>query len=83
MTAKVQIFGTKILWNDKILSCDTDDNLTCYTCTNSMNTSWENKCSYIWAVPSSKFNYGYTAASSDDKDGFSITYISNKGEYIT
>jgi len=82
MTAKVQIFGTKILWNDKILSCDTDDNLTCYTCTNSMNTSWEHKCSYIWGVSSSKFNYGYTAVASDDKDGFSITYISNKGEYI-
>lgn len=82
MTARVQIFGTKILWNDKILSCNSQDDLSCYKCTNSMNTAWENKCSYIWAIPSSKFNYGYTAVASDDKDGFSITYISNKGEYI-
>jgi len=82
MTARVQIFGTKVLWNGKILSCNSDDDLSCYTCTNSMNTAWENKCSYIWAIPSSKFNYGYTAVASDDKDGFSITYISNKGEYI-
>lgn len=82
MTARVQIFGTKILWNDEILPCNSHGDLSCNKCTNSMNTAWENKCSYIWAIPSSKFNYGYTAVASDDKDGFSITYISNKGEYI-
>jgi hypothetical protein len=81
MTEKVQLFGTKILWNNQVLSCD-GNNSTCYDCNNSMNTAWENKCSYVWAVNSSKFKFGYTAVSSDDKDGYNITYISHNGKYM-